>query len=416
MTASSARAVRTAYLVASVAGVAFFAMSVVLLGVWPGRVLEAQSRALAPEHVLALTASEQRGREIYGREGCAYCHTQQIRYLRADMQRFGAPTLAWETRLDYPHLWGTRRIGPDLAREGGTRSQDWHFAHLFSPRAIAPDSVMPAYASLFDGAADRPRQSARDLVAYVETLGRARELAGPEGAARAREACACEGDEMLAMALSASMPLNASPGRPRPRGDVPDVPAVGDLARGRALFGADCAGCHGAAGGGDGPGAGALRPRPASLRQHSYARARAVDALWNGVAGTSMQAWRDYPLVDLAAVADFVLGLDATTADEPATPEQLALGAAVYGMNCVQCHGAAGDGRGTAVAELRIAPTDFRAQRPSLAVATRALAEGVSGTQMAPWTDRLSEEQLVAVAHYVRSLYASDGARGGAAR
>ena len=118
MTERSARVVRMAYLVASVAGVAFFAMSVALLGVWPGRVLEAQSRAMAPEHVLALTASEQRGREIYGREGCAYCHTQQIRYLHTDMLRFGAPTLAWETRFDYPHLWGTRRIGPDLARAG----------------------------------------------------------------------------------------------------------------------------------------------------------------------------------------------------------------------------------------------------------------------------------------------------------
>jgi cbb3-type cytochrome oxidase cytochrome c subunit len=177
------------YLVASVAGVAFFALSVLLLGVWPGRALEQQSLAMAPEHVLALTVSEQRGRDIYSREGCAYCHTQQIRYLHTDMMRFGLPTLAWETRLDYPHLWGTRRIGPDLARQGGTRTQDWHFAHLFSPRALAPDSVMPAYRSLFDGSADRPRQSARDLVAYLETLGRARSCRPRE--AHAREACNC---------------------------------------------------------------------------------------------------------------------------------------------------------------------------------------------------------------------------------
>jgi cytochrome c oxidase cbb3-type subunit 2/cytochrome c oxidase cbb3-type subunit I/II len=391
-------------------------LSVVLLGVWPGRVLEAQGRAMAPEHMLALTASERRGREIYSREGCAYCHTQQIRFLHADMQRFGAPTLAWETRLDYPHLWGTRRIGPDLAREGGTHTQDWHLAHLFSPRALVPDSIMPGYPSLFDGAADRPRQSARDLVAYLETLGRARELAGPEGAARARQACDCEDDEMLAMALSVSTPLNSSAARPRRSGDAPQVPAAGDLERGRELFVADCAGCHGAAGTGDGPGAAALRPRPAALKQHSYARARVVDALWNGVAGTSMPAWRDYPPADLAAVADFVRSLDATAADDGAAAEQLALGAAVYAANCVQCHGVAGDGRGTAVAELKIAPTDFHAQRPSFAIATEALARGVAGTQMAPWTDRLSEEQRAGVARYVRSLYEGDGARPGAAR
>ena len=76
----------------------------------------------------------------------------------------------------------------------------------------------------------------------------------------------------------------------------------------------------------------------------------------------------------------------------------------------MQCHGAAGDGRGPAVAELRIAPTNFRAQRPSLATAVRALAMGVEGTQMAPWTDRLGDEQRVAVAHYVRSLFRGDGA------
>jgi cytochrome c oxidase cbb3-type subunit 2/cytochrome c oxidase cbb3-type subunit I/II len=416
MTERSARVLRMAYLVASVAGIAFFAMSVALLGIWPGRVLEAQSRAMAPEHVLALTASEQRGREIYSREGCAYCHTQQIRYLHTDMLRFGSPTLAWETRLDYPHLWGTRRIGPDLARQGGTHSPDWHFAHLFSPRAIVPDSVMPGYASLFDGAADRPRQSARDLLAYLETLGRARELAGPEGEAHAREGCDCAGDEMLTMALSGTMPLNASPARPRPRGEAPQVPAVGDLDHGRALFAANCAGCHGATGAGDGRAAATLRPLPADLTEHSYTRARVVDALWNGVAGTSMQAWRDYPPADLAALAEYVRSVDATADREPVAAEQLALGADVYTANCVQCHGAAGDGRGAAVAELRIAPTDFRAQRPSLATAARALAMGVAGTQMAPWTDRLSDEQRMAVARYVRSLFQGDGDGGGGAR
>src|SRR4051812_23286142 len=144
-------------------------MSVVLLGVWPSRVLEDQTRRMSPEHPLALTASEQRGRVIYSREGCAYCHTQQVRYLHSDMLRFGAPTLAWETRFDYPHLWGTRRIGPDLAREASTHSLDWQYSHLYSPRSLVRDSVMPSYARLFNGAADQPMQEARDLVSYLET-------------------------------------------------------------------------------------------------------------------------------------------------------------------------------------------------------------------------------------------------------
>jgi mono/diheme cytochrome c family protein len=399
------RALRMSYVVASVAGVLFFVMSVVLLGVWPGRVLEQQSVAMAPGHVLTLTASERRGRDIYSREGCAYCHTQQVRYLHADMQRFGAPTLAWETKQDFPHLWGTRRIGPDLAREGNAHPQDWHFAHLFAPRAIVRDSVMPAYPWLFDGAADRPRQSARDLVAYLDSLGRARELAGPEGEAKARAGCNCPDDEMAVMALSGDMPLNASPARTRPRGNHPDVPATSDPARGRALFAANCATCHGATGAGDGPGAALLRPKPANLTEHAYVRDRVIDVLWNGASGTAMQGWRDHPPADLAALADEVLRLRPAANDPPPAMVHLTLGRQVYAMHCVQCHGDGGDGRGSAAAELRIAPTDFQAQQPSLAAALRALEQGVAGTQMAPWTARLRADERVAVAHYVRNLF-----------
>jgi high-affinity iron transporter len=127
-----------------------------------------------------------------------------------------------------------------------------------------------------------------------------------------------------------------------------------------------------------------------------------------------MQAWRDQSLADVAALADAVLGFDASAPDTTVAPDELALGARIYAANCVQCHGTDGDGRGIAAAELRIAPTDFREQRPSLALAVRALAMGVEGTQMAPWNDRLSGEEQRAVAHYVRSLF-EGGAGGGRA-
>src|SRR5438132_5321626 len=74
----------------------------------------------------------------------------------------------------------------DVCSSDLVRSADWQLSHLYSPRALAPDSVMPAFPWLFDGAPDRPTQEGRDLLAYLETLGRARELAGPEGEARAR--------------------------------------------------------------------------------------------------------------------------------------------------------------------------------------------------------------------------------------
>ena len=403
MSPSSGRAVRKAYVVASVAGVLFFIMSVGLLGVWPRRVIEAQTAAMSPDHPLGMGDSARRGRAIYGREGCGYCHTQQVRYLHTDMARFGAPTLAWETRLDYPHLWGTRRIGPDLSRAAGTRSEDWHFAHLFAPRSIVARSVMPAYPALFDGAPDRPRQQARDLLAYLETLGRAREIAGPEGEAHAREGCNCADDEMRRMAFAG--PVNVNPARTRRRGGVPVLTTSTDLARGQQLYGDHCAGCHGTAGTGDGPGAAALRPRPANLVEHQYSDRRLAEALWHGGSGTAMPAWRDHPLRDLAALAAVVKGLG-TARPEPALPEHLAeIGARVYRANCVQCHGEEGDGRGPAAEALMVAPTNFRTQRPTLDHSLRALRNGVDGSPMAPWSARLGADEMLAVAHHVRGFY-----------
>jgi len=403
VSASPGRVLGMSYLVASVAGVLFFVLSVVLLGYWPKRVLDEQTRAMGPEYVLELSPSALRGRAIYSREGCAYCHTQQIRYLEADRARFGAPTLAWETRLDYPHLWGTRRIGPDLSRAAATRTDDWHFAHLFAPRSVVAQSVMPAYARFFDGSPNRPRQEARDVVAYLNTLGRARELAAPEGEARAEEGCNCADDARARLAFGG--PLNGHPGRTRRTREAPPLPADGDRARGHELFTAHCASCHGVGGEGDGPGAAGLLPTPMSLTEHDYTPERLAEILWNGVDGTAMPAWRDHPPADLAALVEAVRDMSANR-PEPSLPENLMeIGQRAYRANCMQCHGERGDGLGTAAPELAIAPADFTRQRPTLAEALRALRGGIAGTPMAPWTSRLSDAELVAVAQYVRTLY-----------
>jgi mono/diheme cytochrome c family protein len=387
-----------------VAGVVFFAMSVALLGLWPKRVLEAQAKAMGPEYTLELSDSARRGRQIYSREGCAYCHTQQVRYVHSDMARFGRPTLAWETRTDAPQLWGTRRIGPDLSRAAGTRPQDWHFAHLFSPRSVVPDSVMPSYTVLFDGAADRPRQDAFDLVAYLESLGRARALAGPEGEARAREGCNCPDDAMGQMAFEGE--LNPHPAMARRTHEAQSLPLVNDLPRGQRLYARYCANCHGPRGEGDGAGGGTLRPRPANLAEHEYSAARLADVLWNGVAGAAMPAWRDRSAEDLAAIAQAVRAL-AKPQDAPVPDAaQSELGARVFAANCAQCHGQRGDGNGTAAAELAINPVSFRSQRPTPAHALDVLRNGIEGSPMAPWTPRLSDAEMMAVAHYVRAFYA----------
>jgi cytochrome c oxidase cbb3-type subunit 2 len=94
------------------------------------------------------TPLELAGRDIYVREGCYACHSQMIRTLRDDIDRYGHYSLAVESKYDHPMLWGSKRTGPDLARVGGKYSDFWHVAHLTNPRDVVPESNMPAYAFL----------------------------------------------------------------------------------------------------------------------------------------------------------------------------------------------------------------------------------------------------------------------------
>jgi cytochrome c oxidase cbb3-type subunit II len=88
------------------------------------------------------------GRNIYVREGCYLCHSQMIRPMRDEIERYGHFSLAAESQYDHPFQWGSKRTGPDLARVGGKYSDAWHVAHLSNPRQVVPASVMPAYAFL----------------------------------------------------------------------------------------------------------------------------------------------------------------------------------------------------------------------------------------------------------------------------
>ena len=94
------------------------------------------------------TPLELTGRNIYVREGCYLCHSQMIRPLRDEVERYGHFSLAAESMYDHPFQWGSKRTGPDLARVGGKYSDDWHVRHLTDPRSILPQSVMPGYSFL----------------------------------------------------------------------------------------------------------------------------------------------------------------------------------------------------------------------------------------------------------------------------
>ncbi|MDZ7923077.1 MAG: cytochrome-c oxidase, cbb3-type subunit II [Marinagarivorans sp.] len=90
------------------------------------------------------------GRDIYIREGCHVCHTQMVRPLRAEVERYGHYSVAGESVYEHPFLWGSKRTGPDLARVGNRYSDEWHRAHLFNPRSVVPLSNMPSFPWLFE--------------------------------------------------------------------------------------------------------------------------------------------------------------------------------------------------------------------------------------------------------------------------
>ena len=127
------------------------------------------------EGVRPYTPLEQRGRDLYIREGCYTCHSQMIRPFRDEDMRYGHYSLAAESKYDHPFQWGSKRTGPDLARVGGKYSNAWHTQHLNNPRDVVPESIMPNYPWLlnndldYSDVADRMRALKMVGVPYSET-------------------------------------------------------------------------------------------------------------------------------------------------------------------------------------------------------------------------------------------------------
>lgn len=122
----------------------------------------------APQGLRTHTAAESRGREVYIREGCLYCHTQQPgdpAHLADGKRGWGRPSVAADYVNDKPHLLGTMRTGPDLFNIGARQpSVDWHLGHLYQPRAYVPGSIMPSYAYMFE---IKPKAEAGDHVVQL---------------------------------------------------------------------------------------------------------------------------------------------------------------------------------------------------------------------------------------------------------
>jgi cytochrome c oxidase cbb3-type subunit II len=170
------------------AGVVLFAGATLSLGIVPAvmvdRVHPKQGLPLKvaadfADHyksVDAYTDALLRGRDLYIREGCWHCHSQYVRPVSNENLMYGPVSTPgeYQTVLHRPQLFGTRRVGPDLSREAGKRSNDWHYAHLYKPVSVVPESVMPTYPWYFNVAADgtvTPTEDAVALVAYLQNLG-----------------------------------------------------------------------------------------------------------------------------------------------------------------------------------------------------------------------------------------------------
>ncbi len=115
----------------------------------------------------------QLGRQVYIGEGCWHCHSQFVRPVSNESRRWGKVAETWEYQnaLQRPVMFGTRRVGPDLSRQGGRHGNDWHAVHFYNPQTLLPDSPMPEYPWLFHGAPDKPNKRGLALITYVQWLG-----------------------------------------------------------------------------------------------------------------------------------------------------------------------------------------------------------------------------------------------------
>jgi mono/diheme cytochrome c family protein len=177
------------------------------------------------------------------------------------------------------------------------------------------------------------------------------------------------------------------------------------VGRGAALFRQDCAGCHGAKGGGNEIVGQVLLPKPVNLTAAEFNLSSLGHALWNGVRGTAMPSWRNLPQSDLNGLAAYVQTLHPPAAPDQAPPEILAVGRALFHKDCAACHGELGDGKSAVAATLSPPPANLHWMQPDFGYVVEVLRDGVPGTSMPSWKEQISESDRKALAAFVRSLY-----------
>ena len=317
------------------------------------------------------TAIERRGRGVYVREGCWYCHSQYVRPVAGEEFRWGPVSEAGEYAHDQPHLLGTRRIGPDLTRVGLKYSDDWHYAHTWDPRITVPESIMPRFKWLFE-----------TLDVRVGALQNGDAL--PDTPAL-RRWFTMRADRSVPLFVNGSLEAFVRPGSqgfPVDGRPVVDTSLLGGgiTVRGRSK---------------DGDTIRLIAPSADMI-----ALVRYLQKL-----GTNRGAWRDTFEPQNAAVAGSGI---------PDTEANRELGKEVFEAHCSGCHGLKGDGAGPAATFLWPLPRDFTAgvfkfrTTPSGVLPTdgdlvRTITRGVRWTAMPTWHE-VSEKERLAVVAYLKTL------------
>jgi cytochrome c oxidase cbb3-type subunit I/II len=368
----------SARFVTLVAGIFFFFLAVITQGLLP--FFEPSARTARVTAVVrtdlgqlkwmltqatAYTPLEQRGRDVYLREGCWYCHSQYVRPVTGETRRWGPVTESGEYVYDVPHLWGTRRIGPDLMRVGLKYGNEWHFAHFWNPRMLSPNSIMSPYRGLFD----TPAQA----VAIVDDGAGNRTLEKTPLTERLFDFASKEQIKLTPNADGLLfVPMQA-------RGKAPIILTPQEQYKGSTV-------------------------QIAAETPDLQALVAYVQKL-----GMNRGKWRDLFEPQSLEVMDATL---------PRSEEWIAHGKEVYERRCLGCHGANGDGNGPAATFLynqrprNFAAAVFKFRLTKEPVPTdgdllRTISRGVRGTAMPPWYDLPLNDRL-AVIQYIKYVLAVD--------
>jgi cbb3-type cytochrome c oxidase subunit I len=363
---------------------------------------------------------ELHGRQVYIREGCWYCHSQYIRPVTGEALRWGPVSQVGEYAYDQPHLFSTRRIGPDLTRIGRRYGDDWHTAHHWNPRALVPNSIMPRFPWLFDSDKETTpvlNGDGQALITYLQRLG--------TSIGDWREG-------FVSTRLAQGVPALHSP-----------INKESVWETGHKIYQQHCQGCHGIHGDGQGPAASFLDPKPRDFTKgifkfHSTAGQNSLptDAdlfatITHGLWGTAMPPWYSLPEQKRLAVIQYIKTFSERWENEavsepvhvppepPVTRTALKEGASLFQTHCVVCHGKNGKGDGPLAGKINdtwghpIQPANFHLPAGikggvKLGHDSRhifiTIMTGVGGDPMPAFQQQLNEQEVWKVTHYVQSL------------